>query len=585
MDSVSMTPSTPTRSSFSSLDENRRKRPLFTENESIFSDSVSNESYSPQSHVYNASTFEESPHTPLMNPKKNVRLSTTLRHGLFSRMDITNEKKPPGLLSSLLDCKIKDRDQQSENITPLDKQQKSFSGPFSTGLLSKREKQMLWEVNSTNPKSEQPHTPCKRTSHMSSGYPESPTSPSSLLLRRKCPGPDFLQCLKPENSSSEDLEDSVDMLSLPTFSCGSDDFLNTYNTPNKSQAIFLHTPPTTGWKEDEDEDDSSSLSWTPTSPNFFSTTSHEEFNDANRCTEMLYGRFSQVKLLSESDFSYVYKVSKMADLQKDFSIVKIVKRKGNSSKETMRQIQEANILRQVRDCPRIVNMDDFWEYNDQLFLQLEYCENGDLGTFLTELGLMQVLDAFRVWKILLQLSQGLYYLHKLGVVHLDVKPSNVLITREGNLKISDFGLSSSLPVSSLTDLEGDRMYIAPEVLMMHAYDKPADIFSLGLSMIEAATNVVLPDNGVEWQRLRSADFSDLPKLTQFLTPEEQTLPSKMACAESLEKMLNRMIAPNPEDRITAEQLLSTDEIGYVHAESKLPAIIFENQSSWLGTPH
>ncbi|WBW72695.1 M phase inhibitor protein kinase Mik1 [Schizosaccharomyces osmophilus] len=581
MDSVSMTPSTPTRSSFSSLDDHARKRRLFSGNESIISDSMSNESYSPQSQINNASAFEDSPHTPLMNPKKNVRLSTTLRRGLFSRMDV-DEKKPPGLLPSLLDCKRKDSDQRQENITPLDKNHTNFSGALSTGLLSKREKQMLWEINSTNPKSEQPHTPCKRISHMSSGYPESPTSPSSLLLRRKCPGPDFLQCLKSEKSASEDLEDSMDMLPLPTFSCSPDEYMSTYNTPTKSQSIFLHTPPTTSWKEDEDEDEdeSSSLSWTPTSPNLFSTMSHDEFNDVDRCTEMLYGRFCQVKLLRESDFSYVYKVSKMAE---DFSIVKIVKRKGNSTKETMRQIQEANILNQVRDSPRIVNMVDFWEHKDQLFLQLEYCENGDLGTFLTELGLMQVLDSFRVWKILLQLGQGLFYLHRLGVVHLDVKPSNVLITREGNLKISDFGLSSSLPVSSLSDLEGDRMYIAPEVLMMHAYDKPADIFSLGLSMIEAATNVVLPDNGLEWQRLRSADFSDLPKLTQFLTPQEQMLLSKTACAESLEKMLYRMIAPDPEDRITAEQLLSTDEIGYVHEQSKLPAIIFEDRSSWLET--
>ncbi|EPX75070.1 WEE protein kinase Mik1 [Schizosaccharomyces octosporus yFS286] len=580
MDSVSMPPSTPTRSSSSSLDDDTRKRRLFSGNENTFSDSMSNEFCSPQSQAYNAFTYEDSPHTPLMNPKKNVRLSTTLRHGLFSRMDVS-ERKPPGLLPSLLDCKRKDVDQHQENITPLDKNHTNFSGAFSTGLLSKREKQMLWEVNSTNPKSEQPHTPCKRITNMSNNYPESPTSPSSLLLRRKCPGPDFLQCLKTEKSTSDDLEDSMDMLPLSTFSCGSEDYMGAYNTPSKSQSIFLHTPPMTSWKdEDEDEDESSSLSWTPTSPNFFSTMSHDEFNDVDRCTEMLYSRFCQVKLLRESDFSYVYKVSKMAE---DPSIVKIVKRKGNSTKETMRQIQEANILNQVRDSSRIVNMVDFWEHKDQLFLQLEYCENGDLGTFLTELGLMQVLDSFRVWKILLQLGQGLFYLHRLGVVHLDIKPSNVLITREGNLKISDFGLSSTLPVPSISDLEGDRMYIAPEVLMMHAYDKPADIFSLGLSMIEAATNVVLPDNGLEWQRLRSADFSDLPKLTQFLTPQEQMLRSKIASAESLEKMLYRMITPNPEDRITAEQLLSTDEIGYVHEQLKLPAIIFEDHPSWLET--
>ena len=80
------------------------------------------------------------------------------------------------------------------------------------------------------------------------------------------------------------------------------------------------------------------------------------------------------------------------------------------------------------------------------------------------------------------------------------------------LKIADFGLATRWPAQAGIDGEGDREYIGPEILRGE-FDKPADVFALGLIMLEIAGNVVLPDNGVSWQRLRSGDMSDVPSLT------------------------------------------------------------------------
>ena len=93
-----------------------------------------------------------------------------------------------------------------------------------------------------------------------------------------------------------------------------------------------------------------------------------------------------------------------------------------------------------------------------------------------------------------------------------MKPANVLITFEGVLKIGDFGMAATWPAQSGIDGEGDREYIGPEILL-GKYDKPADVFALGLIMLEIAGNVQLPDNGPTWQRLRSGDMSDVPSLT------------------------------------------------------------------------
>lgn len=104
------------------------------------------------------------------------------------------------------------------------------------------------------------------------------------------------------------------------------------------------------------------------------------------------------------------------------------------------------------------------------------------------------------------------HIHDNNFIHLDLKPANIFIDWEGVLKIGDFGLASSWPAPANIDGEGDREYIAPEVLSGHL-DKPADVFALGMILLEIAGNIVLPDNGTSWQRLRAGDMSDLPSLT------------------------------------------------------------------------
>lgn len=88
----------------------------------------------------------------------------------------------------------------------------------------------------------------------------------------------------------------------------------------------------------------------------------------------------------------------------------------------------------------------------------------------------------------------------------------MLITFEGVLKIGDFGMATPWPAEPGIDGEGDREYIGPEILNGQ-FDKPSDVFALGLIMLEIAGNVVLPENGASWQRLRSGDMSDVPSLT------------------------------------------------------------------------
>ncbi|KAL6449608.1 SWE1 Mitosis inhibitor protein kinase SWE1 [Candida maltosa Xu316] len=86
--------------------------------------------------------------------------------------------------------------------------------------------------------------------------------------------------------------------------------------------------------------------------------------------------------------------------------------------------------------------------------------------------------------------------------------------QERSLKIGDFGLATRLPILEKDfDLEGDRNYIAPELINDKIYTPFADIFSLGLIILEIAANIILPDNGTPWRKLRSGDLSDAGRLS------------------------------------------------------------------------
>ncbi|PGH14805.1 WEE protein kinase [Helicocarpus griseus UAMH5409] len=249
----------------------------------------------------------------------------------------------------------------------------------------------------------------------------------------------------------------------------------------------------------------------------------------------LTARFEKVELVGTGEFSQVYRVtepqsttpfgspfmhgseqpSRSTTRAERVWAVKKSKQAYTGPKDRERRNNEVVALKALTNCDYIISYADSWESNNFLYIQTEFCEEGSLDVFLSQVGLKARLDDFRIWKILLELSLGLKHIHDSGFIHLDLKPANILITFEGVLKIADFGMASPWPAAAGIEGEGDREYIGPEVLMGR-YDKPADIFALGLIMFETAGNVELPDNGVSWQKLRNGDISDVPSLTWSL---------------------------------------------------------------------
>ncbi|KAH7392285.1 hypothetical protein DE146DRAFT_679715 [Phaeosphaeria sp. MPI-PUGE-AT-0046c] len=242
----------------------------------------------------------------------------------------------------------------------------------------------------------------------------------------------------------------------------------------------------------------------------------------NDVDESLAERFHEVRQLDggEGEFSVVYRASKPVKVSPCKSpagsqvwVVKKSKKPYTGTGDRSRKMQEVDVLYALRGNAHVLDIKTHWEADSHLYIQTEYCEGGNLRKYLDTVGYNSRLDDFRIWKILMELSMGLAFIHDSGYIHLDLKPANILIDFEGGLKIADFGLASSWPAPKHIDGEGDRHYLAPEALS-GGFDKPADVFALGMMLAEIAGNCVIPENGIYWQKLRSGEFdSVLPSLT------------------------------------------------------------------------
>jgi DNA-binding beta-propeller fold protein YncE len=149
-----------------------------------------------------------------------------------------------------------------------------------------------------------------------------------------------------------------------------------------------------------------------------------------------------------------------------------------------RFLRESRLAASI-DHPNIVPIYDADEADGTLFIAMRYVEGSDLKQVIRSEGR---LDADRTAAIVGQVASALDAAHALGLVHRDVKPSNVLLTPEDHVYVSDFGLTKrALSVSGLTatgQLVGTIDYVAPEHIKGDAVDRRADVYSLGCMVYE-----------------------------------------------------------------------------------------------------
>jgi len=168
-------------------------------------------------------------------------------------------------------------------------------------------------------------------------------------------------------------------------------------------------------------------------------------------------------------------------------------------------------------------------------------DGGSLQNFVEKQGVMGEASLRHVF---LQFTQGLAYIHNCGLVHRDVKPDNVLLNHKGKVKVSDFGLMTTLDNIDVDRSCGTMTYLSPERIRGgEAYGFPADIWALGLSFVFCALGK-LP-----------IDLTDFWSIRKSINEGNVGLPAARFSSEAV-SFVEACLSPDANSRPTAKQLLS-----------------------------
>lgn len=164
--------------------------------------------------------------------------------------------------------------------------------------------------------------------------------------------------------------------------------------------------------------------------------------------------------------------------------------------------------------PNIVNIYDVGE-GERPYIVMEYVDGTDLKRYIQD---NHPIPYSKVIKIMSQILSGISYAHANGVIHRDIKPHNILIDKEGTVKITDFGIAVALSQNSITQTNsilGSVQYISPEQARGNVVTKQSDIYSLGIVLYEMLTGVV-PFDGESAVSVALKHFqSPIPSLREF----------------------------------------------------------------------
>ena len=258
--------------------------------------------------------------------------------------------------------------------------------------------------------------------------------------------------------------------------------------------------------------------------------------------------FSDVAHIGKGSFSDVFRVKSRVDGQ--LYAIKRLKKQASSDSERVRCEREARMHALVTHSSdkdpslafHIIRYHTAWFEEGRLFIQTELCPSS-LPDIIGQTG--GPLPESLVATMARDVCCGLKFIHSLGLVHLDIKPANILVSPSGSFKIGDLGLVS--PAGEPAEVtSGDARYLPREILLNNYKHLPkADIFSLGATALECMVAQRLEAEGEEWHRLRDGQ---LP-----LDELEANHYSKQII-----KSVRAMMAPDPEDRPSCDLLLTSD---------------------------
>lgn len=295
---------------------------------------------------------------------------------------------------------------------------------------------------------------------------------------------------------------------------------------------------------------------TPTSSKKFfnlGKKSHKKFIDdvqssATRSEKpsIFYENYEIQDNLGSGHFGTVYKCKNKFD-----GLIYAIKVINTGAKTAINEAQALASLNVMYESTHIVRYFSSWKEDQKVYIVMEMCSKN-----LEQWNQVNPkIDEKMIRRVIKHLCKALSKLHKDKVVHLDIKPENILISNSGKFKISDLGLAKMLKNKDdvRTLVEGDARYMAKELLNDFSFEDinnekvdltKADIFSLGITIYELMTRniLTLPKNGQIWHQLRDNNIPYIDKLPGY--------------SNSLKRLVTAMMDTDASKRPSAKEILN-----------------------------
>jgi serine/threonine protein kinase len=197
------------------------------------------------------------------------------------------------------------------------------------------------------------------------------------------------------------------------------------------------------------------------------------------------GRYEILEELGTGGMGSVYRVFDRK-LEEEVALKLIRPDIAASGKTIERFKNEIKVARKITH-PNVCRMHDLHEEGKTLYITMEYVRGEDLKSVIHRMGTLTMGKAVSIAQ---QAADGLAEAHKLGIIHRDLKPGNIMIDKEGNAKIMDFGIARSLEDKGSADagmIIGTPEYMSPEQAEGKEADQRSDIYSLGVIIYEMVT--------------------------------------------------------------------------------------------------